>query len=449
MMIPRFSALLSLLRRRQRPAPPRRFQRVRMFNFVFVGAAMLAIGISGDLKAEELRAVPFTPEQIKIDLDALPQPTPDDSPSKRPKIDPVPAEATLMAPEGFKVTLYASDMKQARWLALTPDGDVLLAQSREEKISILRDTDGDGSIDSTTTFADKSNGTNVPFGMAFVDGYFLLGNTDAVRRYPWKKGQIRLEGEGEQITELPGGGYNQHWTRNVIADEKGEWIYVSVGSESNVDVEKEPRATVLRMKPDGSARTVYGSGLRNPVGLALHPKTGVLFTTVNERDRLGDDLVPDYLTHVQEGGFYGWPYTYLKPENLDPRRVKDGKSENPELAAKTISPDLLFQAHSAALGICFSTGDKFPAKYRNGAFVAFRGSWNRNAGTGYKIVFVPFGADGKPTGHYEDFVKGFLTDESTPRTWGRPVDVMMHPDGSLLFTEEENGRVYRVSYEGG
>ncbi len=158
---------------------------------------------------------------------------------------------------------------------------------------------------------------------------------------------------------------------------------------------------------------------------------------------------PDYLAKVVEGGFYGWPYAYLKPENLDPRRMKDGKSERPDLAAKTLSPEVLFQAHSAALGICFSSGDKFPEKYRRGAFVAFRGSWNRNTGTGYKVVFVPFGPDGKPSGHYEDFVKGFLIDESEPQSWGRPVGVVMHPDGSLLFTEEEHDRIYRVSYTGG
>ena len=407
---------------------------------------LVALANATSLRADELKTTSFKPEEIKITLDEVPKPTPDNSPDKRPKVDPIPKSATLMAPEGFTVSVFADGVKQARWLGLTPDGDVLLAQSREDKIAILRDTDGDGGIDSTTTFADKSNGTNVPFGMAFVDGTFLLGNTDGVRRYEWKKGQLKLEGKGEQITDLPGGGYNQHWTRNVIADAKGEWIYVSVGSKSNVDVEEEPRATILRMKPDGSDRKVFASGLRNPVGLALHPESGDLYTTVNERDRLGDDLVPDYLTKVKEGGFYGWPYAYLKPENLDPRRMKDGKSERPDLAEKTLSPDVLFQAHSAALGICFSKGNKFPDKYREGAFVAFRGSWNRNQGTGYKIVFVPF-SGGKPVGHYEDFVKGFLTDESTPRAWGRPVDVMMHPDGSLLFTEEENGRIYRVSYQ--
>lgn len=446
-MLLRISSWFCFLRNK-RPDTRRPFRRLRIFNpLVLAGALAIACG-RGEAGAGELRTTAFNPERIEIGLEDLPKPSPDERPHKRPEIDPVPDDAVLMAPEGFKISIFAEGMKQARWLALTPDGDVLLAQSREEKISILRDTDGDGSVDSTTTFADKSNGANLPFGMAFVDGYFLLGNTDGVRRYEWKKGQIKLEGKGEQITELPGGGYNQHWTRNVIPDAKGEWIYVSVGSKSNVDVEEEPRATILKMRPDGSERRVFASGLRNPVGLALHPETGELYTTVNERDLLGDDLVPDYLAKVKEGGFYGWPYAYLEPENLDPRRMKDGKSERPDLAAKTLSPQVLFRSHSAALGICFAAGDKFPEKYRAGAFVAFRGSWNRNKGTGYKIVHVPFGKDGQPAGHYEDFVKGFLTDESTPRTWGRPVDVMMHPDGSLLFTEEENGRIYRVSYAG-
>ncbi len=447
-MFVRITSLIGLFRSK-RTGGRRPFRRLRIFN-PLLAAAALGLGSAGtEAGAKEIRTEAFRPERIEIDLDDLPSPSPENSPDKRPEIDPVPEDAVLMAPAGFKVSVFADGMKHARWLALTPDGDVLLAQSREEKISILRDTDGDGSVDSTTTFADKSNGVNLPFGMAFVDGYFLLGNTDEVRRYEWKKGQLKLEGKGEQITELPGGGYNQHWTRNVLPDAKGEWIYVSVGSKSNVDVEEEPRATILKMRTDGSGRRVFAGGLRNPVGLALHPETADLYATVNERDKLGDDLVPDYLVKVEEGGFYGWPYAYLKPGNLDPRRMKDGKSERPDLAGKTLSPQVLFRSHSAALGISFASGDKFPEKYRTGAFVAFRGSWNRNKGTGYKIVYVPFGKDGQPAGHYEDFVKGFLTDESTPRTWGRPVDVMMHPDGSLLFTEEENGRIYRVSYTGG
>lgn len=406
-----------------------------------------AIALAGAGTASaELVTRPFTPEPITVRLEDLPKPNEKESVTKRPKMDPIPDSAVLYAPEGFKVEVYAEKVPAARWLALTPDGDVLLAQSKEDKISILRDTDGDGKLDKNETFADKTNALNIPFGMAFAEGYFMLGNTDAVRRYPWKSGQLKLEGEGEEITKLPGGGYNQHWTRNVVTSPDGKWLYVSVGSASNVDPEESPRASVLRMKTDGSERTVFAHGLRNPVGLAFHPKTGELHATINERDKLGDGLVPDYLARVKEGAFYGWPYTYLAPGNLDPRRVKDGKSEQPELAAKTVSPDLLFDAHSAALGISFAKEGMFPAKYQDGAFVAFRGSWNRNQGTGYKIVFAPF-KDGKPAGHYEDFVKGFLTDPSAPAAWGRPVGVLSLPDGSLVFSEEENGRLYRVTYK--
>jgi glucose/arabinose dehydrogenase len=252
-------------------------------------------------------------------------------------------------------------------------------------------------------------------------------------------------GQPQRIADLPGKGYNQHWTRNVVVGPNGDKLYVSVGSETNVDVEPHPRACVLTMNIDGSNQRVLASGLRNPVGLDFHPTTGQLFSTVNERDGLGDDLVPDYLTSVRNGAFYGWPYAYLSPDKLDPRRVKDGQSENSEMAARTTTPEVLFQAHSAALGLAFARGGMFPKRYRNGAFVAMRGSWNRLSGTGYKIAFVPF-EDGRPLGHYEDFVRGFLIDPSGPTTWGRPVAVLALPDGSLLFTEEANGWIYRVSY---
>jgi glucose/arabinose dehydrogenase len=202
------------------------------------------------------------------------------------------------------------------------------------------------------------------------------------------------------------------------------------------------------MDLDGSNQQTFAWGLRNPVGLAIHPATGELYATINERDGLGDDLVPDYFTRVQQGGFYGWPYAYLTGDRLDPRQADNGRSRNPELAARTLTPDVLFQAHSAALGVQFYQGNTFPDRYRNGAFVAFRGSWNRNQGTGYKIVFVPFGADNRPMGQYEDFVTGFLTEPSVPTTWGRPVGILALPDGSLLFTEEANGRIYRVQYQG-
>jgi glucose/arabinose dehydrogenase len=286
--------------------------------------------------------------------------------------------------------------------------------------------------------------------MAFDEAHFYLGNTNAVLKYPYTYektvgGERLTLGEPEKIADLPGEGYNQHWTRNVILSLDGRQLYVSVGSKTNADVEEPPRASVLRMDKDGSSQKVYASGLRNPVGLAVYPKTGELFAAVNERDQLGDDLVPDYFTSVKENGFYGWPYAYLAPELLDPRHVKDGKSVAPDLAAKTTTPDVLFQAHSAALGVAFYQGDAFPERYRDGAFVAMRGSWNRDKGTGYKIVYVPFENE-KPVGHYEDFVRGFLTDPAVPKTWGRPVGVTVGKDGSLFFTEEGNGYVYRVSY---
>jgi glucose/arabinose dehydrogenase len=284
--------------------------------------------------------------------------------------------------------------------------------------------------------------------MAFEDGHFYLGNTDAVVRWPWRDGQRALEGKGEKIATLTPGGYNQHWTRNVRVSPDGKHLFVTIGSETNVEVEPLPRASVQRMNLDGSGMRTFAHGLRNPVGLDFHPVTGEVYVTVNERDRLGDDLVPDYFTRVREGEFYGWPFAYLTPANLDPRRMEDGRSENPELAASTKTPDVLIASHSAALGLAFYTGKQFPEKYRGGAFVACRGSWNRNEGTGYKLIFIPFGADHRPKDYYEDFVTGFLVDPKEPSTWGRPVGVLVMPDGSLLFTEEENGRVYRVTYTG-
>ncbi len=358
----------------------------------------------------------------------------------------MPASPTLEAPSGFEVDVFADDVPSARWLALAPDGRVLVAQSRREQISWLADDDRDGRAERRGIFADATNAVDIPFGMAFVGDRFFLGNQGEVRRYAWEEGQARLRGQGERVAELPGGGYRQHWTRNVVAAADGVHLYVSIGSRTNVSVEEPPRASVQLLDPATGDMRTFASGLRNPVGLAVHPRTGRLFATVNERDELGDDLVPDYFAEIVDGAFYGWPYAYLSPERLDPRRSRDGVSERPALAARTRSPEVLFQAHSAALGLAFYDGDAFPERYRGGAFVAFRGSWNRSAGTGYKIVFVPF-EEGAPVGHYEDFVRGFLLDPAGPTTWGRPVGVLVLPDGSLLFTEEANGRVLRVTYE--
>ncbi len=322
-----------------------------------------------------------------------------------------------------------------------------MTETRQNRITLLSDANQDGVAEQKQQFATAENGLNQPFGMAFAASSFFLGNTNAVLRFPYQSGQTQLTGRGEQIAALPADGYNNHWTRNVVAAPDGQRLYVSIGSASNVDVEPAPRASVQVMDLNGKAES-FATGLRNPVGLDFHPVTGELYTTVNERDGLGDDLVPDYLTRIQQGEFYGWPYTYLTPDRLDPRQVQAGQSVNPQLAARTQMPDLLFQAHSAALGLQFYDGQSFPERYRNGAFVAFRGSWNRNQGTGYKIVFAPFDASNRPTGAYEDFVTGFLVDPTGPTTWGRPVGLLTLPDGSLLFTEEANGRIYRVQHRG-
>ena len=393
-----------------------------------------------------IRTEPLTPEPIRINLDDLRQPYATQSASQSPQVVPIPDSPTLQVPAGFQVNVFAEGLDRPRWLALTPNGDVLVTETRQNRIRLLQDKDGDGVAESRTTFADAQNGLEIPFGMAFADGYFFLGNHNAVRRYPYTEGQ-KISGTGEEIAALPGGGYRQHWTRNVVVSPDGQKLYVSVGSQSNADPEPLPRASVQMMNLDGSSQETFAYGLRNPVGLDFHPVTKELYTTVNERDKLGDDLVPDYLTRIRKGEFYGWPYAYLAPEFLDPRQVRNGKSIQPELAAKTQTPDVLFQAHSAALGLQFYDGQTFPEQYRNGAFAAFRGSWNRDRGTGYKVVFVPFN-EGRPQGDYEDFLTGFLEDPSGPTTWGRPVGLLVLPDGSLLVTEEENGRIYRIQYVG-
>ncbi len=416
-----------------------------------IGAALeepvpIQVAASPSAVKNAIQTQSLSPEPIRISVASLPKPFSSDSASKSPKVVPIPQNPTLRVPQGFTVNVFAENLDNPRWLALTPKGEVLVTETKRNRIRLLSDTNGDGVADTKKTFASAQNGVNIPFGMTFAGDSFFLGNTDAVLRFPYKQGQ-QISGNGQKITDLPGGGYNQHWTRNVVASPDGKKLYVSVGSKSNVDEEPLPRASVQVMNLDGSNRQTFASGLRNPIGLDFHPQTGELYTTVNERDAIGDDLVPDYFTRLQQGEFYGWPYAYLTPNNLDPRQVVNGKSKRPELASKTKTPDVLFQAHSAALGMQFYDRTTFPQKYRNGAFAAFRGSWNRDRATGYKVVFVPFN-NGRPQGYYEDFLTGFLLDPTEPTTWGRPVGLLVLPDGSLLVTEEANGRIYRIQYSG-
>lgn len=388
-----------------------------------------------------VRTETFEPEAVHVRVEDLPPPYASESVRRSPEVIDPPPGAALRVPAGFAVQLFASDIVNARWLAQMPDGRVLVAQSREDRITVLSDADGDGVAEEQRTFADASNGLDIPFGMAFADGAIFVGNQGAIVRHALRDGQPRLEGRGERVARLPAGGYRQHWTRNVIVSPDGAFLYVTIGSRTNADPERPPRATIQRMRLDGSERRTFASGLRNPIGAAFHPRTGELWATVSERDHLGDDLVPDYLARIVEGGFYGWPYAYLSASSIDPRH-----EEVPEIVARTRTPEVLFRAHSTALGLAFYGGTAFPERYRGGAFVALRGSWNRSAGVGYEVVFAPFDAEGNAIGTYEPFVTGFLVDPQGPRTWGRPVGVLALRDGSLLFTDETGGRVYRVSY---
>lgn len=374
---------------------------------------------------------------------------------------------TPQALPGFTVELYAADFDNPRWMYVTPSGDILVAQSNSnyslpkqigatiigagkskelsksaDVITLLRDTNNDGKPDVRETFLSKENGLNQPFGMLIIGDWFYVANTDALLRFPYKNGQLKIEGKAELLLELPAGKHNQHWTRNLIANADLSKIYIAVGSGSNIaenGIEEESlKACILEVNPDGSGLQVYASGLRNPVGMGWSGKT--LWTTVNERDELGNDLVPDYLTSVKKGGFYGWPYSYWG-KNVDPR-VKEPK---PELVKKSITPEVDLGSHTASLGLLFYSGKSFPDLYQNGAFIAQHGSWNRDPISGYKVVFVPF-KNGQPAGKAQDFLTGFVVDPKKNEVRGRPTGLVQMADGSLLLTDDKTNRIWRVSY---
>ncbi len=380
------------------------------------------------------------PEAFSYDPNKLAAPFHTESARRPSRVIPQPADAKLTVPKGFKVNVYAEGgFTYPRWMVLAPNGDIFVADSRANSIVVLRDTDKDGKADQRWTWSSK---LDQPFGMAFHKDWFYVANTDSVVRFAYKKGQTEASGEPERIVELTRGGYNQHWTRNVIFSPDGKKMFVSIGSASNVDVEEDPRRAAISVyDPDGKNHKIYAGGLRNPIGLAWNPKTGELWTAVNERDGLGDDLVPDYATSVKEGGWYGWPYSYIG-KNRDPRR-----KEETDLVDKTIVPDVIFQSHVAALGIVFYQGKMFPKEYQNDAFVAFHGSWNRAKLSGYTVVRIPFNDKGKLEGNkYENFVSGWLPDENSNLVWGRPVGLLVNTDGSLLIADDGGRKIWRLSY---
>jgi glucose/arabinose dehydrogenase len=381
--------------------------------------------------------------RIVIKPESLPKPFATSSVNNNPKVSPAPAGAGLSVPAGFEVKVFAEgDFPNPRWIIEGPNGDLFLSDNRANNITLLRDANKDGVIDNKAERFEFATGLNQPFGMAIQDGYFYVANTNAVLRFKYQPGQMKLEGSGEKIVDLPGEGYRQHWTRNIIFSKDGKKMYVSVGSETNVSEEEPRRAAINEYNADGTGHRIYASGIRNPIGLAWNPTTGQLWTAVNERDGLGDDLVPDYATSVKDGGFYGWPYSYIG-KNVDPRMEGKGK----DLVEKTIVPDVLFEAHCAALGLVFYTGQMFPKEYQGDAFVAMHGSWNRAKRSGYKVVRIPF-EKGKSEGGYENFLVGWVQDDSAKEVWGRPVGLAMIRDGSLLVVDDGGKKVWRVTYSG-
>ncbi len=379
-----------------------------------------------------------------------------------------PAGKTPQAPAGFAVAAYGQGLKHPRWLYVLPNGDVLVAESAThdkpaglknwienwlehragahaesaDRLTLLRDKDGDGKVDEQSIFL---SGLNQPFGMLLLNGWFYVANTDGVLRFRYTDGATRLDGPGEKILDLPAGGYNNHWTRNLFASADGKKIYVTVGSSTNIAehgiAAEARRANVLEINPDGSGERVLASGLRNPNGLDFEPKTGALWTVVNERDGMGDNLVPDYLTRVEDGGFYGWPFSYWGA-HVD-GRIKT-KDQRADLLAKALVPDYALGAHVASLGLVFYRGTSFPEAYRGGAFITEHGSWNRSVMSGYHVVYVPF-TDGMPTGQPQVFLTGFLVNSKSEKAYGRPVGIAVDKAGALLVADDAGNTIWRVS----
>jgi glucose/arabinose dehydrogenase len=370
---------------------------------------------------------------------------------------------TPIVPDGFTVVAYATGLANPRNVYVAPNGDVFAVESNTQskgikdqlsgkaesqklgnsanRITLLRDVNKDGVPDVRTVYL---TGLNQPYGVLVLNNSFYVANTDGVWQYPYNPKDSVMKSPGKKIVELPAGGYNNHWTRNIIANKDGSKIFIAVGSGSDhADhgiANEVRRADILEINPDGSGEVIYAGGLRNPAGIAVQTSTGTLYTSVNERDELGDNLVPDYFTSVQKGGFYGWPYSYYG-QHQDPR-LKD--SMRTDLVQKAIVPDVPLESHVAALGLTFYNGNMFPAKYKSGAFIGEHGSWNRSELSGYKVVFVPFegGKPGKP----EDFMTGFIADAKDRKVFGRPVNLTVLQDGSLLLADDSGNTIWRVTY---
>jgi len=382
----------------------------------------------------------------KITVADLPAPYATASAGNAPQLVARPPGAWPKAPPGFKVELFADGLDNPRLLRTAPNGDVFVAETAAGRITVFRGITAGGHPKETQVFA---SGLNKPFGIAFYPAgphpqWIYIGDTDQVVRLPYKDGDLQAAATPEHIADLPHGD-GGHATRDVSFSPDGTRMYVSVGSATNVDdpdttpAEKH-RADILVFRPDGSGMQVYAYGIRNAVGLAIDPKTGELWCSVNERDGLGDNLVPDYITHVQQSGFYGWPWWYMGAHQ-DPRHA----GKHPELASKAIVPDVLLNSHNASLQLMFYTGDQFPADYRDDIFAAEHGSWNRSARAGYEVIRIPRHGGERATGEYQDFLTGFVLPSG--QAWGRPVGITAASDGSLLVSDDGSNSIWRVSYQ--
>ena len=416
-------------------------------------ASATAVAVSADKTEAPPPPAPFTDYRFekpgtfrKITLQDLPEPFASKSSNNGPRLVPRPQNAWPIVPAGFKVEQYAADLESPRLITTAPNGDYFVAESGPGAILVFRGITGDGKPQQTGVFA---SGLTEEYGIAFYPPgpnpqWVYVGNTDSIVRFPYQNGDLKARGEAEHIADLPHGG---HSTRSIQFSQDGKKMFVSVGSYSNVDdPETNPaeknRADILEFNPDGSGMRIYAYGIRNSgPGLAIDPSTGELWCSTNERDALGDNLVPDYITHVQDGGFYGWPWWYMGGHQ-DPRH----KGKHPELKDKVITPDVLLQPHNASLQFTFYNGKQFPAEYSGDIFASEHGSWNKSVRVGYEVIRIPLHQTGNASGEYEDFLTGFVVDNG--HVWGRPVGITVATDGSLLVTDDGSNIIWRISYTG-
>jgi len=355
----------------------------------------------------------------------------------RPLVVPAPAGFRPRIPDGFHISVFAAGFVEPRWLAVAPNGDVFVANSAAGQVIVLHGLSAQGSAESRQVFADH---LNLPFGIAFHNEYVYVADTNEVLRFHYDPQSSKRLGVSEHILDLPGLGYNQHWTRSLAFSSDGRKLFISVGSRTNVSIESDPRrAAILIADPDGGNMRVYARGLRNAAGLACDPQSGDLLALVNERDDIGDDSPADYFTRVRNHGFHGWPFAY------GDHHVDNRVSPNPDLVARTIMPDVLLGAHVAPLQVAFYDKQQFPSEYWGGAFIAEHGSWNRHIRSGYQVVFVPF-RNGSPVGEPQSFFSGFVPDPAGKEVYGRIVGVAVAPDGALLISDDGGKLIWRVSY---